>query len=89
MTKKARDKQSEIDRNLVFFKKKLPDLLNHHRGRYVLLRDKEIVGIYDTVRDAQMTGQKFYDDELFSIQKVEDRAIELGYFSHAVHLGRV
>jgi len=82
----GRTKEQEIDQNLEFFLKELPKLLEHQHGRYVLLRSKEIIGIYDTVRDAQMTGEKFYDDGLFSIQKVEDKAIELGYFSHAVHL---
>ena len=69
--------QSEIDANLEFFLSKLPDLL----------RDQVIAGIYDTARDAQMTGERFYDDGLFSIQKVTRESIDLGYFSHAVHLG--
>jgi hypothetical protein len=81
-------KQSEIDSNLVFFQEKLPELLASHAGKYVLLRHREIVGIYDTALDAQVTGQKFYADGLFSVQRITDEPIDLGFFSHAVHLGQ-
>lgn len=80
-------KQKEIEENLVFFSEKLPDLLHDHRGRYVLLRHREIIGIYDTVADAKTTGDKFYKDGIFSIQKVTDEPIELGAMAHALHLG--
>jgi hypothetical protein len=77
----------EIDKNYTFFQSKLPQLLEHHRNRFALLRHQEIVGIYDTVRDAKVTGDKFFSDGLFSIQQIEGEALNLGYFSHAVHLG--
>jgi hypothetical protein len=50
--------QTEIDQNLEFFMEKLPELLKDHRNRYVLLNNKSIVDIYDTIRDAQTTGDK-------------------------------
>ncbi len=81
-------KEQEIEKNFAHFQSTImPTLVESHRGRYVLLRHQKIVGIYDTARDAQMTGEKFYEDDLFSIQKVEPRPIDLGVFSHAVHLG--
>jgi hypothetical protein len=79
--------QTEIDQNLEFFLEKLPELLKQHRNRYVLLRHKSIVGILDTVRDAQTTGDKLFPDKLYSIQMVSDVAMDLGFFSHADHLG--
>ena len=81
-------KQTEIDSNLVFFQEKLPELLAAHPGKYALIRHREIVGIYDTAVDAQITGQKFYTDGLFSVQQVTDEPIDLGFFSHAVHTGQ-
>ena len=86
-SKQSDDKNQAIERNFQFFQSVLPDLVKDHQGRYVLLRHEEIVGIYDTVHDAQMTGKKFYADNLFSVQKVETRPIELGIFSHAVPMG--
>ena len=62
--------QAEIDQNYAFFKQKLPDLMKDHRGRYALLHDKSVVGIYDTLQDAQTIGEKLFPDGVFSVQKV-------------------
>jgi hypothetical protein len=73
--------QTEIDQNYAFFKQKLPDLMKDHRGRYALLHGKAVVGMYDTLRNAQTTGEKLLPDGLFSVQQVTDVAIDLGFFS--------
>jgi hypothetical protein len=75
------DLQSEIDQNYEFFKQKLPDLMKDHRGRYALLHCKAVVGIYDTLRDAQTTGEKLFPDGVFSVQQITDVAVDLGFFS--------
>lgn len=82
--KPVRTKETEIDQNLDFFLKQLPTLLKDNKGKYVLIRNQEIVGIYDTVRDAQLTGEKFFKDGLYSVQKVDDTSINLGFYSHAM-----
>lgn len=82
------DRQREIDRNFEVLERKLPDLLRDHRNRYALMRKGEIVGIYDTIVDAKTTGDKFFDDGLFSVQKIANEPVDLGYYSHAVHLGQ-
>ncbi len=74
----------EIERNLRVFREKLQNLKLHHAGRYVLMHSEEIVGIYDTVRDAQTTGAAMFSDGIFSIQKVSSDPINLGYFSYAL-----
>jgi hypothetical protein len=79
--------QREIDQNLDAFKKELPKLMKDHRNRYALLKDKKIVGIYDTIRDAQTAAGQLYPDKLYSIQKVTNESIDLGYFSHAMRVG--
>jgi hypothetical protein len=79
----ARTKQQEIDANLEFFKKNLPTFLEQHRNKYALIRNCEVVDFYETVLDAQSIGEKLFKDDLFSIQKVTDATIDLGF----VHLG--
>ena len=76
----------EIEKNYRVFRQRLGDLLETHRGKYALLRHEEIVGIYDTVRDSQMTGSRFYGDGLFSVQKIEGEPTDIGFFSHALHM---
>jgi Family of unknown function (DUF5678) len=80
-------KQREVDANCEFFKNELPNLLEKHRGKYALIRNREIIGFYDTIVDAQKIGTQLYDDGIFSVQQVTDAAIDLGFYSHAVHLG--
>lgn len=81
-----RSREEEIRRNLDFFLTKREELLRDHKGRYVLLRDRRVVGIYDTMRDARLTGERFFKDKVFSIQKVDPTAVNLGFYSHAVHM---
>lgn len=80
-------RQIEVDRNLDSFREKLPGLLRDHAGKYALIRHQEVVGFFDTVADALVAGQKLYSDQLFSIQEVTEAKVDLGFFSHAVHMG--
>ena len=81
-------KIQEIEDNFEYFKPVIPTLMKKHHGRYALLKNKEIIGLYDTVRDAQMTGEIFYKDGLFSVQNVETQPIDLGIFSRTLHLAQ-
>jgi hypothetical protein len=81
------DRQREIEKNLQFFLDELPKLLPTYQGKYALLRHRKIEGFYDTVTDAVQTGNKLFEDKLFSVQEVTDTATDLGYYSHAMHLG--
>ena len=79
----ADTQQREVDRNFKQFQKLLPDLLKQHPGKYALMKDGEVVEVFDTARDAYAAGNKIYSDGLFSIQHVADASIDLGFFSHA------
>jgi hypothetical protein len=83
----ARTKQEEVDRNFAFFQRELPQLLAEYRGKFALLRDCNITGYYDTAQDAFTAGSQLYEDGLFSIQRVTEEIGDLGFYSHAVHLG--
>jgi hypothetical protein len=82
-----KNKQDAVDENYEFFKEQLPSLLATHKGKYAVIRDKQIVGFYDTIVDAQSIGSKLYPDDRFSVQQVTDKGVDLGFYSHAVHLG--
>ena len=76
--------QQEIDRNYAAFTALLPDLLQASAGKWALLCDGSLVAVFDTARDAQLAGEKIYPDGIFSVQEVRGRAVDLGWFSHAV-----
>ncbi len=79
-------KQKEVDRNFEVFSARLNQFMPLHANKFALMRDGEVVEFYSNWHDAWKTGNKFYDDALFSIQKVTKTPVDLGYFSHAVHI---
>jgi hypothetical protein len=83
----TRTKQEEVNRNFEFFRRELSKLLPQHRGKFALIHDGSVVGFFDTAVDANTAGNKLYEDRLFSIQKVTEEIGDLGFFSHAMHLG--
>jgi len=83
MSSPVEEKQRIIDENYKVFSEKLPALIKTHAGKFVVMRNKEIVGTFDTARDAMIHGTKIYQDGLFSIQEVTQKAVDLGWFSHA------
>jgi hypothetical protein len=76
-----------VAKNYEHFLSVLPQALNQHRNQYALMRDEAVISYYTTMMDAYVTGAAFYKDGKFSIQKVTDTPIDLGFFSHAVSLG--
>ncbi|HIJ44063.1 MAG TPA: hypothetical protein HPP50_03795 [Rhodospirillaceae bacterium] len=84
MTDKA--KQKAVDENYEAFKKMLPSLLEEKEGKFVVLRNREMVASFDTIADAIVFASRTYEDGLFSIQQVKKEAVDLGYFSHAMCL---
>jgi hypothetical protein len=83
----VRTKQEEVDRNFAFFQAELPRILPAYRDKYALIRDKKIENYFDTFVDAHTAGSQLFKDDLFSIQQVTEKSVDLGFFSHAMHLG--
>jgi len=55
--KKIEDRR--LEEKFQFFLDKLMDLMQHHKSRYVLLREKKVIGIYDTIRYSKLMGDRF------------------------------
>ena len=79
------DIQQEVEENYEAFLQILPSLLLTHREQYALLKGKKVLGYYSNSADARTAAESFIPDKIYSIQKVTDLPIDLGYFSHALH----
>jgi hypothetical protein len=77
-------RQIEIDGNYDFFQRSLRGFLSQHRGKFALLRKRQVVGFFDGPGDAYRAGLAQFDDELFSVQEVDDRPAEMGLISLAL-----
>lgn len=75
----------QISSNYRAFQKVIyPNLDASYTGKYVVLKDGEMIQAFDTARDAVLFGQAEYPDGLFSIQHVSTVVVDQGYFQHAV-----
>jgi hypothetical protein len=72
----------EVARNYDAFTRILGTLLRDHRDQLALMRDGEVVGFYDTPREALEAAAERFSDGIFSIQEVTDEPIDLGFWSH-------
>lgn len=77
----SQEEQAKL--NYAAFKKLLPELMQKE-NKYALMRDGELVAVYDTMQDAVTTAEKLYADGRWSVQRITDKPINLGLRSRAV-----
>ncbi|MDE0092825.1 MAG: hypothetical protein OXN83_06035 [Oligoflexia bacterium] len=72
-------KNNLMKENYDFFISQLPKLLENKNniGNYVLIENKEIIGIYDNLYEAvdMVKKEKKLEPETFIIQKIEEQRI--------------
>lgn len=71
--------QKEIDKNYELFLKELPNIINLYNNKYALLKNSEIIDYFDTMDDAIKYAKIRFEDGLYSIQKVNETPVNLGY----------
>lgn len=76
-------KEKAIAENYEAFEAMLPLLLQTHKGEFALLSNREVIDFFVSASEAQLAGHKAFPDGAFSVQKVEDKAIDLGFYSYA------
>jgi hypothetical protein len=74
----------EIERNYAAFVDMLGELIRDNEGRYALLRDRHLEGLFDSPGDAARAGFAKFGDHNYSIQLVTDEPVDLGFYSHAL-----
>jgi hypothetical protein len=60
-----------------------------HRDQYALMKNCAVLSYYSSAVDARTAAEAFISDKLYSIQRVTDSPVDLGYFSHAVYSNSV
>jgi hypothetical protein len=74
--------QGEVDRNYSAFKEILPNIIEEFQCKFALMQGGKIEDYFDTVSDAVKAGIRQHPDEIFSVQGVTNKKIDLGFFSH-------
>jgi hypothetical protein len=76
-----RQKQ-QVDLNYDAFVRVLGSILQDHKDQLALMRDGQIVGYFQSPRDALRAAHDQFPDEIFSLQEVTDEPLDLGFWSH-------
>ena len=71
--------QKEVDNNYQFFLKEKDKIPNYLLDKYVLIRKEQFIEYFDSIDDAIKYAKIKYEDNLYSVQKVNDLPINLGF----------
>jgi hypothetical protein len=72
----------EIQQNYLFFQSVVGTLVAKHCGEFALIHKKQIVGLYPIAMDAVAEGHKRFAENPFSVQRVLDHPLDLGFLSY-------
>lgn len=62
----------EMNPDFEYFQSKLPELLKEHKGQYALIKEKTIIGFYNSMGSALEEGYKKFGTANFLIQEITD-----------------
>ena len=80
-------RELEIRRNYAYFKDLITDAMVEHAGETALIHKCSVVDYFATASEAVRAGMEQFGVLPFSIQRVVDRPIDLGFLSHATDNG--
>ena len=73
-----------LEDNYAAFEKLLPAFKAQDNGKFALMREGELVNVFDTAKDAVLYAEAQYKDGRYSVQQITNAVVDLGYFSHAM-----
>jgi hypothetical protein len=79
----------ELERNYGEFEKLLPKFRPHEMGKFALMRDGKLINIFDSAKDAVLFADAQFKDDMYSVQHINPKPADLGYFSHAVSISSI
>lgn len=82
-------RREEIESNFTAFEALLSKLLPTKRGKFAVMRDAQLVRVYDSLAEAVASAHSEFEDGLFSIQEVTNGPLDLGFYSHAYPQGQL
>lgn len=74
--------QDQFESNFAWFRSQLPAFLNRHRGQHALLHDRSVAAYFPTSLEAIKAGMIRFGEGNFSVELVDDRIEDLGFYSH-------
>jgi hypothetical protein len=76
-------RREEIERNFTAFESLLGGLLPEKAGQFALLSNRKLIGVFSNAIDALTEGHDRFGDGNFSVQRITNRPLDLGFLSYA------
>lgn len=80
--------QEQVEMNYKAFQEMLSSIIVKHRNKHALMKDGKIIEYFDTSRNAFIAGEllygNFYEQGRYSVQKVTDEVINLGFWAYII-----
>ena len=77
----------QVRQNYEAFKKMLPELIVDRSNKHALLRDEQLIAVFDTLNDTITAAEKMFPDGRWSIQHITIKPVDLGRRSRALLVG--
>jgi hypothetical protein len=59
-----------LEKEIKIFEEKLPELLQNETGKFVLIKENQVIGIFVAMEDALVCGYKEYLNQPFFIREI-------------------
>ncbi len=76
--------ECEVNGNYDYYQQMLPEWRDAHLNEHALMHHQELMGFYESMRDAIQVGIKYYGLGNFSVQSIEDIPVDFGHQSNAL-----
>lgn len=76
---------AEIERNYSQFLMLKDTIDKSHENDFVIMKDGRIIQFCQTILEADSKAKELFQDGIYSIQQVNPKPVELGFFSHAIN----
>jgi hypothetical protein len=61
-----------LDKERKYFEKHRAEWLKQHPSKFVLVKDEELIGIFDTQQEALVEGARRFGSDSFLVRQVEE-----------------
>lgn len=78
-------RQQQIEDNFHAFEGVVSTYLPEREGDFALLHDRKVAGVFANIIEAVVEGNGRFGDGNFSVQRITDKLVDLGFLSHSTN----
>jgi hypothetical protein len=75
-----------LDAERKFYDARLPELLEHHDGKFVLIKGEALAGVFDTMNEALREGARRFGLEAFLARRVQKTSADVSFPAYTLGL---